>query len=404
MKILYLSYQDDDGGAFIGAKRLHHALQKENIQSSLLVRRKLSDDPSVIQYKVQATKTQERFNEWIVKKQAEFKKQFDGPTSFNLRHTGVHRIINQSDADCVIIHWVGNDTISIKEIAKIKIPIIWRLADMWAFSGCQHYCEESLNELEMQFGNTANNIDQLVWKRKKKYWEPKRFNVVCGSEWLSRKAKASSLFRDAKVTTIPSSLDTNIFKSSKTEKQRSKPTGTCKILFGAQNAFSDERKGFDLLIDSLLHLRKVNPDLNIRLKVFGNPSQEIKYFRSIKTESLGVIEAESEMAKLYNWADLFAIPSRADNLPFTAMESLSCGTPVVGFAVGGIPEIIDHKKSGFLAKPFDCTDFADGINWIYNLDSVSRKNICQNARKKALDQYSLKAQATSYIKLIKSLI
>jgi glycosyltransferase involved in cell wall biosynthesis len=404
LKILYLSYQDDDGGAFIGAKRLHHALQKENIQSSLLVRRKLSDDPSVIQYKVQATKTQERFNEWIVKKQAEFKKQFDGPTSFNLRHTGVHRIINQSNADCVIIHWVGKDTISIKEIAKIKKPIIWRLADMWAFSGCQHYSEESLSELEMQFGNTANNIDQLVWKRKKKYWEPKRFNVVCGSEWLSRKAKASSLFRDAKVTTIPSSLDTNIFKSSKTEKQRSKPTGTCKILFGAQNAFSDKRKGFDLLIDSLLHLRNVNPDLNIRLKVFGNPSQEIKYFRSIKTESLGVIEAESEMAKLYNWADLFAIPSRADNLPFTAMESLSCGTPVVGFAVGGIPEIIDHKKSGFLAKPFDCTDFADGIYWIYNLETVARKNICQNARKKALDQYSLKAQATSYIKLIKSLI
>ena len=79
LKILYLSYQDDDGGAFIGAKRLHYALQKENIQSSLLVRRKLSDDPSVIQYKVQTTKSQERFNEWIVKKQAELKKQFDGP-------------------------------------------------------------------------------------------------------------------------------------------------------------------------------------------------------------------------------------------------------------------------------------------------------------------------------------
>ena len=404
MKILYLSYQDDDGGAFIGAMRLHYALQKENIQSSLLVRRKLSDDPSVIQYKVQTTKSQERFNEWIVEKMPQWRVAVTGTNSFNLRHTGVHQTINQSDADCVIMHWVGNDTISIKEIAKIKKPIIWRLADMWAFSGCQHYCEESLSELEMQSGKTANNIDQLIWKRKKKYWQPKRFNVVCGSEWLSRKAKESSLFRHAKVTTIPSSLDTNIFKPRNTEKQRSNPPVTCKILFGAQNAFSDKRKGFDLLIDSLLHLRKINPKINIRLKVFGNPSQEIKYFRSIKTESLGVIEAESEMAKLYNWADLFAIPSRADNLPFTAMESLSCGTPVVGFAVGGIPEIIDHKKSGFLAKPFDCTDFADGINWIYNLDSVSRKNICQNARKKALDQYSLKAQATSYIKLIKSLI
>jgi glycosyltransferase involved in cell wall biosynthesis len=275
---------------------------------------------------------------------------------------------------------------------------------MWAFSGCQHYCEGSLSELEKKSGNKVNNIDQLVWKRKKKYWEPKRFNVVCGSEWLSRKAKASSLFRDAKVTTIPSSLDTNIFKPSNTEKQRSKPIVTCKILFGAQNAFSDKRKGFDLLIDSLLHLRNINPNINIRLKVFGNPSQEIKYFRGIKTESLGVIKEESEMANLFNWADLFAIPSRADNLPFTALESLSCGTPVVGFMVGGIPEIIDHKKNGFIAKPFDCAEFADGINWIHNQDSAALKNTSQNARKKALDEYSLKAQATSYIKLIKSLI
>ena len=64
------------------------------------------------------------------------------------------------------------------------------------------------------------------------------------------------------------------------------------------------------------------------------------------------------------------------------MESLSCGTPVVGFTVGGIPEIIDHKRNGFLAKPFDCTAFADGINWIHNLDSVKVKNISQNARQK----------------------
>ena len=404
MKILYLSYQDNNGGAFIGAKRLHNAFQNENIQSSMLVRRKLSDDPSVIQYKVQTTDSQDRFNQWIISQQSELKKQFDGPTSFNLRYTGVHKIINQSDADCVIFHWIGNDTIGIKEIAEIRKPIIWRLADMWAFSGCQHYCEESLSELEKHSGNTVNSVDQLVWKRKKKYWEPKRFNVVCGSDWLSRKAKASSLFRDATVSTIPSSLDTNIFKPSKTKKQRSKPTVTCKILFGAQNAFSDKRKGFDLLIDSLLHLQKINSSINIRLRVFGNPSREIKYSSGIKTESLGVVKEESQMANLFNWADLFAIPSRADNLPFTAMESLSCGTPAVGFKVGGIPEIIDHKINGFLAKPFDCSEFARGINWVCDLNSDALKIIRQNARQKALNKYSLKAQATSYIKLIESVI
>ena len=110
------------------------------------------------------------------------------------------------------------------------------------------------------------------------------------------------------------------------------------------------------------------------------------------------------MANLFNWADLFAIPSRADNLPFTAMESLSCGTPAVGFKVGGIPEIIDHKINGFLVKPFDCIEFARGINWIYDLNSDALNTIRQNARQKALNKYSLKAQATSYIKLIESVI
>ena len=69
-----------------------------------------------------------------------------------------------------------------------------------------------------------------------------------------------------------------------------------------------------------------------------------------------------------------------------------------------ISEIVDHKKNGFVAKPFDCTEFANGINWIHNLDSVALKNTSQNARKKALDEYSLKAQATSYFKLIKSIV
>ena len=109
---------------------------------------------------------------------------------------------------------------------------------------------------------------------------------------------------------------------------------------------------------------------------------------------MGVIKEESEMANLFNWADLFAIPSRADNLPFTAMESLSCGTPVVGFTVGGIPEIIDHKRNGFLAKPFDCTAFADGINWIHNLDSIDLKNISQKCQKKSFGR--ILAQSTSH--------
>ena len=157
-------------------------------------------------------------------------------------------------------------------------------------------------------------------------------------------------------------------------------------------------------VNSLALLKQKKPELNFELKVFGHRKKETLWFNDIKVECDGYIKNESTLAKLYNDSDLFIIPSRADNLPFTAMESLSCGTPAVGFKVGGIPEIIDHKINGFLAKPFDCSEFARGINWVCDLNSDALKIIRQNARQKALNKYSLKAQATSYIKLIESVI
>ena len=92
--------------------------------------------------------------------------------------------------------------------------------------------------------------------------------------------------------------------------------------------------------------------MKINLNVFGHSEQGKLNIRGIEVNSLGYIKEEVVLSKLYQEADIFMIPSRVDNLPFTAMESLSCGTPVVGFAIGGIPEIVDHLVNGFLAFSF----------------------------------------------------
>ena len=206
------------------------------------------------------------------------------------------------------------------------------------------------------------------------------------------------------MLTIPSSLDTKIFRPIAQESVTTpKDSNSCSILFGAHCALSDKRKGFDLLVESLVELRSINPRLKFDLRVFGHSKAETLHIRGIKIECLGFIKCETEMAKTYNRSDLFVIPSRADNLPFTAMESLSCGKPVVGFGVGGIPEIIDHKKNGYLAQPFDCVEFARGINWVYEKSISDGSYLNVNARKKATDKYSFDAQAQSYIKLIKAI-
>ena len=178
----------------------------------MLVRRKVSNDTSVIQYQEKISKCEKRFNNWIVEKMPEWRTAVTGTNSFNLRHTGVHLTINQSDADCVIMHWVGNDTISIRELGLITKPIVWRLADMWAFSGCKHYSEDfELERLEKYPQNSDKNIDRLIWGRKNKFWNNLNLKVVCGSDWLSSKARSSRLLGKYDTFTIPSSLNTKIF-------------------------------------------------------------------------------------------------------------------------------------------------------------------------------------------------
>jgi glycosyltransferase involved in cell wall biosynthesis len=82
-----------------------------------------------------------------------------------------------------------------------------------------------------------------------------------------------------------------------------------------------------------------------------------------KTKFLGFLKDEYSMMLVYNATDVFVVPSIADNQPTTVMESMCCGTPVVGFNVGGIPDMIKHKENGDLAKYRDTDDLAEGIKF-----------------------------------------
>ena len=69
---------------------------------------------------------------------------------------------------------------------------------------------------------------------------------------------------------------------------------------------------------------------------------------------------------VYNASDVFIAPSLADNLPYTIFEALSCGTPVVAFNTGGIPDMVQHKVNGYLATYKDAGDIVEGINFVLN--------------------------------------
>jgi glycosyltransferase involved in cell wall biosynthesis len=100
--------------------------------------------------------------------------------------------------------------------------------------------------------------------------------------------------------------------------------------------------------------------------IFGKNKHFDKYALPFPVHQLNTITFESDLAEIYSMADVFVSPSIEDNLPNMIMEAMACGTPVVAFNTGGIPDLIDHQVNGYLAEFKSSADLAAGINDVLN--------------------------------------
>lgn len=125
-------------------------------------------------------------------------------------------------------------------------------------------------------------------------------------------------------------------------------------------------------------------------------------FLKIPVYPLGYVSDVGQIVLLYNAIDVFVTSSLEENLPNTIMEAMACGVSCVGFHIGGIPEMIDHKENGYVALYKDADDLARGIDWVLN--KADREKLSCNARKKVEENYSEAVVAKQYIELYRSLL
>jgi glycosyltransferase involved in cell wall biosynthesis len=314
--------------------------------------------------------------------------------------------------DIIHLHWVCGGFLRIETLRRFKKPIIWTLHDMWAFTGGCHY-DESCGRYKNECGScpqlnskSYKDLSHRTWKRKRNAWKGLDLIVVTPSRWLADCAMESSLFQKFRIEVIPNGLDTNHYKPVDKKKSREilgLPQDKKLILFGALNASSDRRKGFQYLQPTLQRLAKNGWVEKVELIVFGASRPTNPPDLGLISNYTGRLYDDASLVLLYNAADLFVAPSVQENLPNTIMESLACGTPVVAFNVGGIPEMIGHKKNGYLAKPYEADDLAKGIGWI--LENPERsKRLGNAAREKAVREYSLELQARQYLNLYEEIL
>jgi glycosyltransferase involved in cell wall biosynthesis len=207
----------------------------------------------------------------------------------------------------------------------------------------------------------------MVWNRKQNSWRQLFMTVVAPSRWMAQCAGDSSLFRGRRVEVIPNGLDLESIRPIwKREARRALglPEDRQYVLFGAVRGLSDSNKGAQYLVPALEKLARAGLGQKVEVLVFGRDVPDEKLDLGLPTRYLGYFQDQQDLNRLYSAADLFLAPSRQENLPCTVMEAMACGTPCVGFDVGGMSDLITHGDDGYLARPFSPESLAEGMAWV----------------------------------------
>ncbi len=420
MKVLLINTSEKKGGAAVACKRLMKALAQSGVEVKMLVRDKATDDKQVITvndgwFNQKINYTRFAWERFVIFYKNKFHKE--NLFAVSIANSGIpisnHPAVQE--ADILHLHWINQGFLSISEIEKLTRlgkPIVWTMHDMWPATAICHHSREC-NNYQTECKNCFflekpedQDLSNHVFKLKRKVWSKSNIKFVTCSKWLEQRTKISALINPSRVQAIPNPLDTTFYKPVDKQTARARfglPSDKKLILYGAANV-TDKRKGIDYYIKACKRLSQKSPEINGKLELvfFGQVKEDIDGLFPFPIHQVGYLNDDEAIRDLYNAVDLFVTPSLEENLPNTIMESLSCGTPCVGFKIGGIPEMIDHQKNGFLAEYKSTKSLAEGIQWC--LWKADYSLLSENARQKVESSYSEEFVANKYIRLYREIL
>lgn len=404
MKILHIT-NSSQGGAGLAALRLHYALVDEGAQSAYLSTSLCVNynnevvDNKFFKYK-KASILKRIKKKMFTSKNTKYCRELAKINSdldceiatlpFSNYKTHIHPLVQK--ADVINLHWVSEIIDYTSFFKKLNKPIVWTLHDMNPFQGLFHYTGDQLKNYDL-----SSTLDEEI--KRIKVLAIKNINkgtTITPSKWLLEKARKEQFFPQSQKICIPNSIDLDIFKPSADLSLRKKYDifeNEFVLLFVAES-IDNQRKGLDLLLESLKYLS----ELPLTILTVGNGDLPNINFRTV---ALGTIKTPEKMAECYSLADVFVLPSREDNLPNVMLESFACGTPVISFNLGGMKEHVKENVTGLLAKNMTGKSLAKSIINFNNNKNIYNKEVIRNY---AVENFSFKNQAKSYLDVYKNLI
>jgi glycosyltransferase involved in cell wall biosynthesis len=323
----------------------------------------------------------------------------------------IERHAEVAAADVITLNWVAGgflDPWTIGRLLALGKPVVWRLSDMAPFTGGCHYSgacrryESRCGACPLLGSARERDLSFWTWWWKNRLWSGPTPVVVAPSRWLAACASASSLFGRCRIEVLPAGVDISLFRPVERAEARRMlglpPDGSL-LLFGASRT-DDPRKGGAQLRAAVLRLRRTAPLSGLRLAVFGRDGGGADW--GLPCRALGTVSDDVTLALAYSAADVFVAPALEENLPNTVLEALACGTPTVAFRVGGLPDVVEHERNGYLAASGDAEDLARGIRWC--LGDARRDALRRSARESVERDYSLERQAGRHAELYRELL
>lgn len=414
MKIVHVNTFDMLGGAARSAYRLHQGLRAIGEDSTMFVRQALVGDPHVTEMHSSRRlldRARRRFRRHWIERDFQIYRATRpaGCEPFqDCRSLAWFDFLRElPKCDILNLHWVGNsflDYESFFSTVPATTQVVWTLHDMNAFTGGCHYdagCRrftDSCGRCPQLGSNEQRDLSHQIWQRKAKAFsqvDSSRVRFVAPSRWLGEEIGRSSLAGRFPLSVIPYGLDLDDFAPRDRAACRDilgLPLDAKVLLFVA-DGLNNARKGFALLAAALAALPR---DVPYAILSVGRNKPDVAI--DVPWIHVGSVNNDRHLSVIYSAADIFIIPSLEDNLPNTVLEAMACGTPVLGSAVGGIPDMIRPGVTGMLVPPRDIKALASAIVQLLG-DSGHLREMGANCRRIAIEEYPLDLQARRYSKL-----
>jgi glycosyltransferase involved in cell wall biosynthesis len=321
-----------------------------------------------------------------------------------------HYASEHFQGDVLHLHWVSKliDVPSFFASVPSDLPIVWTLHDMNPFTGGCHF-SSGCEAFRSACGNCAQiacssgiDLSYRILREKRAAVRDKNLHVVAPSRWLIEAAKKSAVLGEARsYHTIPYGLDIDALSPrdpAAARRQLGLSEHAFVLGFGAAS-LTNRRKGFQELRAALTQLRGDN----IVALVFGGGELPPESDSRLKTVSVGYVQGADRLANLYSAMSAFALPSLEDNLPQTGLEAMACGTPVVAFHAGGIPDFVIPGQTGLLARTGDAGELARQIQWL-----IDHRNqlapLKAQARQIVVERFNSDVEVQNYIELYQEVV